>query len=166
MLEKVFAAGYRWNDFIIIPAARQILRMGEPVEHEAKVFDLIVLLLEHHERALGKQEIITALWGNRPVTDAALSQLVYKARRALDDDGRSVIRTVYGRGLQWVAPIEALDEFTPPAFPDLATRHEAAPEDAAAPAAAGSGGPARPRRGKAAALTLGGLLLLLAEPHP
>ncbi|MBN8728127.1 MAG: winged helix-turn-helix domain-containing protein [Xanthomonadales bacterium] len=130
MLEKVFAAAYRWGDFVIVPAARQILRKGEAVEVEAKVFDLVVLLLEHHERALGKQEIVTALWGKRPVTDAALSQLVYKARRVLDDDGRAVIRTVYGRGLQWVAPIEALDEFVPPA-----AGLPAAPPEASAPTA-------------------------------
>ena len=136
MLEKVFAAAYRWGDFVIVPAARQILRRGEPVEHEAKVLDLIVLLLEHHERALGKQEIITALWGDRPVTDAALSQLVYKARRALDDDARVVIRTVYGRGLQWAAPIEALDGFTPPAHPGGGpTRPAGMPEAAPAPTA-------------------------------
>ncbi|MCK9540102.1 winged helix-turn-helix domain-containing protein [Dokdonella sp.] len=113
MLEKVFAA-YRCGDFVVLPGSRQILRDGEPVEHEAKVFDLMVLLLEHHDRALAKQEIITALWGNRPVTDAALSQLVYKARRALGDDQRRIIRTVHGRGLQWVAPIEVLDEVPPP----------------------------------------------------
>lgn len=109
MTEKVFAAGYRCGDFIILPPTRQLLRDGHPVELEAKVLDLIVLLLEHRERALGKQDIIERLWGSRPVTDAALSQLVYKARRALDDDGRSVIRTVYGHGLQWIAPVEALD---------------------------------------------------------
>lgn len=101
---------FRFGDFVVRSAAREILRRGEAVEVEAKVFDLIALLLAHRGRALGKQEIVDALWGNRPVTDAALSQLVHKARRALDDGDRAMIRTVYGRGLQWIAPTEAVDD--------------------------------------------------------
>lgn len=91
---------------VIAPATRRLLREGREVEVEAKVFDLIVLLVASHERALGKREITEALWGHRPITDAALSQLIYKARRACGDDGgqQQVIRTIYGRGLQWVAP--------------------------------------------------------------
>lgn len=96
-------------------ATRQLQRDGADVGVEAKVFDLIALLVEHADRALSKREINDALWPNRPVTDAALSQLLRKARRALGDDGdaRRYIRTVHGRGLQWVAPLTADDEFVP-----------------------------------------------------
>lgn len=99
------------GEYTIVPASRQLLRAGKSVDLEAKVFDLIVLLVENRERALGKQEVITALWGHRPITDAALSQLLYKARRALDDDGdrQAVIRTVYGRGLQWMAAVTTIE---------------------------------------------------------
>lgn len=98
---------WQCGEYTIVPACRRLLRNGEPVDLEAKVFDLILLLVENRDRAVGKQEVVTALWGHRPITDAALSQLLYKARRALDDDGdrQAVIRTVYGRGLQWVAPV-------------------------------------------------------------
>src|SRR5690242_17355504 len=109
--------------YTIVPASRRLLHEGRPVELEAKVFDLVLLLVEHRERALAKQAVIEALWGSRPVSDAALSQLVFKARRAFGDDGRQgrVIRTVYGRGLQWVAAIEAVpDAAAPPPAPDPA----------------------------------------------
>ncbi|MGH8191142.1 MAG: winged helix-turn-helix domain-containing tetratricopeptide repeat protein [Rhodanobacteraceae bacterium] len=98
---------YHSGDCAIVPATRRLSRDGKEVEVEAKVFDLILLLVENHTRALGKQEIIEALWGHRPITDAALSQLIYKARRAVGDDGerQAVIRTLYGRGLQWIAPV-------------------------------------------------------------
>src|SRR5690348_14663533 len=104
------AGGFRCGEYIIYPATRRITRNGEEIEHEAKVFDLILLLIRNRERALEKQEVVTALWGHRPITDAALSQLIYKARRAFEDDGdrQDVIRTIYGRGLQWVAPVEVL----------------------------------------------------------
>src|SRR3569623_1569072 len=99
------------GEYTFVPACRQLLRAGTPVDLDAKVFDLIVLLVENRERALGKQEVISALWGHRPITDAALSQLLYKARRALNDDGdrQAVIRTVYGRGLQWMAAVTTIE---------------------------------------------------------
>jgi len=101
---------YRIGDTLIDLDAREIRRGDALVDVEAKVFDLIALLLTHRDRALDKRELNTALWGDRPVTDAALSQQLRKARRALGDDGETqrVIRTVHGRGLRWVGePVEA-----------------------------------------------------------
>lgn len=98
---------HRVGEYSIDLAARAIRHRDSAVDVEAKAFDLIALLLEHRDRALSKREINDALWGQRPVTDAALSQLLGKAQRALGDDGESqhVIRTVRGRGLQWVAAV-------------------------------------------------------------
>lgn len=106
-------------------AARDIRHGTLPIDVEAKVFDLIALLIAHPDRALSKREIGDALWPDRAVTDAALSQLLRKARRALGDDGetQALIRTVHGRGLQWVGPLEADedDAATPPPAPAAAT---------------------------------------------
>lgn len=101
---------YRFNDVLIDLDAREIHRAGQRVEVEAKVFDLIALLLGNRERAMDKRELNAALWGDRPVTDAALSQQLRKARRALGDDGNAqrVIRTVHGRGLRWTAEVTAV----------------------------------------------------------
>jgi len=107
---------HRIGEYSIDLAAREIRRGDAAVDVEGKVFDLIALLLVNRDHALSKREINDALWGQRPVTDAALSQLLSKARRALGDDGESqhVIRTVHGRGLQWSAP-STLEEATSPA---------------------------------------------------
>jgi DNA-binding winged helix-turn-helix (wHTH) protein/tetratricopeptide (TPR) repeat protein len=102
---------YRFADVEIDLAAREIRRDGHRVDVEAKVFDLIELLLLGRGRALSKAELVGALWGDRPVTDAALSQQLRKARRALGDDGEAqrVIRTVHGRGLVWVAEVTGIE---------------------------------------------------------
>lgn len=114
---------YRFHDYTIDLAARAIRRGDVAVEVEAKVFDLIALLLENREQAMSKREINDALWGKRPVTEAALSQLLSKARRALGDDGdrQEVIRTVHGRGLQWAAEV-VLDSHDPPGIAATTTR--------------------------------------------
>jgi DNA-binding winged helix-turn-helix (wHTH) protein len=106
------ATAWHWGDYLLLPAQRRLLRNGEPVEIEDRAFDLIVLLLQHRERALDRQEVISAIWGPRPVSDATLRQLVYKARRAIGDDGehQNAICTLYGRSVQWVAPVEMVFE--------------------------------------------------------
>ncbi|HWU77517.1 MAG TPA: tetratricopeptide repeat protein [Rhodanobacter sp.] len=102
--------GWRCGQFVLEPGARRLLRDDIEIKVEDRVFDLIMLLLHQRDRALDRREIIDTLWGTRPVSDATLRQLVHKARRALDDDGehQNVIRTLYGRSLQWVAAIEPL----------------------------------------------------------
>ncbi|HEU4663361.1 MAG TPA: tetratricopeptide repeat protein [Dokdonella sp.] len=129
---------YRTGNTLIDLDAREIRRDGAPVDVEAKVFDLIALLLRERGRALDKRELNAELWGDRPVTDAALSQQLRKARRALGDDGdaQRVIRTVHGRGLRWVGDVVELAD-----APTAASRP--------APAAQGQGqGQAAPPRAR------------------
>jgi DNA-binding winged helix-turn-helix (wHTH) protein len=76
MPDDAQAREYHSGGCVILPATRRLLREGTEVELEAKVFDLILLLVRDHARALGKQELIEKLWGRRPITDAALSQLI------------------------------------------------------------------------------------------
>lgn len=106
------ASAWYWGDYVLDPARRRLTCKGEPVEIEDRVFDLLALLLQRRERPLDRQEISAAIWGKRPVSDATLRQLVYAARRAVGDDGESqhTISTLYGRGLQWVAPLEMVFE--------------------------------------------------------
>ncbi|HET6633177.1 MAG TPA: winged helix-turn-helix domain-containing protein [Rhodanobacteraceae bacterium] len=112
--------GWRFGGFVLDPLRRRLLHNGSPVHVDERPFDLLVLLASHHDRPLERREITTALWGARPVGDNTLRQLVYKARRAVGDDGerQSVIRTLHGRSMQWVAPLEAVE--TPAAGPRAA----------------------------------------------
>lgn len=102
--------GWRCGELLIDPQRRLLLRAGVAVEVEERALDLIVLLAAHHDRAVDRRELTVALWGARPVGDATLRQVVYKARQALGDDGRrqAVIRTLHGRSLRWVAPLETV----------------------------------------------------------
>ncbi|MHB1058879.1 MAG: winged helix-turn-helix domain-containing protein [Rhodanobacter sp.] len=155
MQENGHGGVYQCGAHTISPATRRLHRDGRKVDIEAKVFDLILLLIENRERALGKQEVIAALWGQRPITDAALSQLLHKARRALDDDGeqQSVIRTVYGRGLQWVAPVSVIDAEAPGTPETPSAVPQAPPQPAQAP-------PRGRHRRRAIVLGLAALLLI------
>jgi len=66
-----------------------------------------VLVRERH-RVVPKEELLDTVWGNRFVSESALTSRVKAARQAIGDDGHSqqLIRTARGRGYQFVAPVD------------------------------------------------------------
>jgi DNA-binding winged helix-turn-helix (wHTH) protein/tetratricopeptide (TPR) repeat protein len=107
---------YRFGAFLLDPGARALMRAGEPLALPAKAFDCIVYLVEQRERAVGRDELIAAVWGKTDVSDGVLGQTILMARRALEDTGRgqSAIRTVLRFGYHWVAPTEVLEAGSEP----------------------------------------------------
>lgn len=81
------------------------------VKVEPQLFDVLTHLVANHDRFVSKEELFDTVWGGRFVGEAALTSRIKAARRALGDDGGSqrYIRTVRGRGYQFVATI-AVDE--------------------------------------------------------
>ncbi|GAA0980422.1 alpha/beta fold hydrolase [Acrocarpospora macrocephala] len=85
----------------------ELRRDGQVVRVEPQVFDLLAVLLRLRQRVVSKEELLDAVWGNRFVTESALTSRVKAARRAIGDDGRGqrLIRTVHGRGYQFVGTV-------------------------------------------------------------
>jgi predicted ATPase/DNA-binding winged helix-turn-helix (wHTH) protein len=82
---------------------------GQPQPVEPQVFDVLAYLVRHRDRMVPKAELLDEVWHSRFVSESALSSRIKSARRALGDDGRSqrLIRTVHGRGYQFVGDIHA-----------------------------------------------------------
>jgi DNA-binding winged helix-turn-helix (wHTH) protein/tetratricopeptide (TPR) repeat protein len=85
----------------------ELRRAGQIVDMEPQVFDVLAYLLRHRERVVPKNELLDQIWGNRFVSESALSSRVKSARRAVGDTGRDqrVIKTIYGRGYRFVAEV-------------------------------------------------------------
>jgi pimeloyl-ACP methyl ester carboxylesterase len=68
---------------------------------------VLVHLISHRDRVVTKAELLDTVWGDRFVSESALASRLKSARRAVGDDGagQRVIRTVFGRGYQFVAPV-------------------------------------------------------------
>ena len=99
----------RFDDFELDTALFELRKSGERVAVEPQVFDLLVFLATNHGRIVTKEEIFTAIWGDRIVSDAALSGQIKAARRVLGDDGTAqrMIATVHGRGFRFVTSVES-----------------------------------------------------------
>lgn len=101
---------YRFAGIEIDEDRDELRREGEPVPAQKKVRDLLLYLLRRRDRLVSKEELFTALWPGVVVNEPALTQAIYGARRAVGDDARRprVIQTVRGRGVRFVAEVEAV----------------------------------------------------------
>jgi len=92
---------------------RVVLRRGgEEIRVEPQVFDVLAYLVEHRGAVVRKEELLDAIWGDRYVSESALTTRIKAARQAVGDDGsqQSIIRTVHGKGYEFVAIVEVVDE--------------------------------------------------------
>ena len=97
--------GVRFGDCELSVERIELRRDGEIIDVEPQVFDVLAYLLRHRERVVPKTELLDQIWGNRFVSESALSSRIKSARRAVGDTGRDqrVIKTIYGRGYRFVA---------------------------------------------------------------
>ncbi|MEP7044374.1 MAG: transcriptional regulator [Dokdonella sp.] len=100
---------YRFDDFLLNPATRELRRQGELVALPARAFDCLAYLIEQRARAVGRDELIAAVWGRVEISDALLSHTIVKIRRCLGDTGNEqrTIRTVPRFGYRWVHALDS-----------------------------------------------------------
>jgi pimeloyl-ACP methyl ester carboxylesterase/DNA-binding winged helix-turn-helix (wHTH) protein len=99
---------YRFEDFELDPNRFELSRGGSAVRVERQVFRVLLHLIEHRDRLVTKGELLDAVWGDRFVSESALTSRLKAARRAVGDDGHQqrVIATVHGVGYRFVCPVE------------------------------------------------------------
>ena len=74
---------YRFAEFEVNVARRELRRAGAIVHTEPQVFDLLVHLIRNRHRIVGKDELFDTIWHGRIVSDATLNSRISAARRAL-----------------------------------------------------------------------------------
>jgi predicted ATPase/DNA-binding winged helix-turn-helix (wHTH) protein len=124
--------GIRFGAFRLLPARRQLLRDGVPVQLGARALDLLLHLTAHAGVVVTKQALMKAVWPNRIVEENNLTVNMTALRRALGDraDGQPTIQTVTGRGYVFVgtilsdapAPVSLQATSALPAIPQLTSR--------------------------------------------
>lgn len=94
---------YRFLEFEIDQEAFALRRQGTSISIEPRILDFLVYLIEHRQRMVSTSELLERVWSGAPVQPSAITRCVSLARGVL---GRpDAIRTIYGRGYQWVAPV-------------------------------------------------------------
>jgi DNA-binding winged helix-turn-helix (wHTH) protein/tetratricopeptide (TPR) repeat protein len=100
--------------FRFVPSARELWRGDRRVELPRRTFECLEYLIAHRDRAVGRDELVAAVFGRPNVSDAQLGQVVLRTRRTVDDDGNTqhAIRTIAGFGYRWVAETSAAPDDT------------------------------------------------------
>ena len=102
---------FRLADLEIDPSRGELRRAGRPLRVEARVATLIFQLVEAEGAVVSQEAVYERLWPGVSVSRDALYRVLKEARAALGDDGarQSVIKTLKGRGLRWIAPVEVVE---------------------------------------------------------
>ena len=97
----------RFLDYELDADRRELRRGGEAVAVEPQVFDVLVYLVVNRDRMVAKNELMDEVWGDRFVSESAVSSRIKSARQAVGDSGREqqVIKTMHGRGYRFVADV-------------------------------------------------------------
>jgi DNA-binding winged helix-turn-helix (wHTH) protein len=99
---------YRFGHFSLNSDTREIFGDGHHIRLSPKAFDLLLLLIQHRQRALPKAELQERLWPTTFVGETNLATLVAEIRRALGDTAgdSDYVRTVHRFGYRFVADVE------------------------------------------------------------
>src|SRR5215469_10302104 len=107
---------FRFSDHILDVERRELRRNGQLVPMEPQVFDLLLHLLRNRDRVVTKDDLLTAVWAGRIVSESTLTSRINAARKAIGDSGVSqhLIRTVPRKGLRFVADVATDHPVEPP----------------------------------------------------
>ncbi len=98
---------YLFEDFALDGDRRELHRGSELLSVEPQVFDLLQYLIRNRGRVVSKDDLVSAVWQGRIVSDATLSSRINSARSALHDNGEKqrLIRTILRRGIRFVGDV-------------------------------------------------------------
>ena len=106
---------FEFGVFTLNPLKRIVLREHEPVPLTPKCFDILLVLLEHRDEVVVKEELMELIWPDTAVEEGNLNRHVSTIRKVLGEspnDHRYIV-TVPGRGYRFVAEVREVLEDKP-----------------------------------------------------
>ena len=100
-----------FGDFVLEPAQRRVLRAdGSELRLTPRLFNALLLFVQHPGELLDKDMLMQALWPGLVVEENNLNQVVAGLRRSLGGDaqGSRFIETVPRVGYRFVVPVARL----------------------------------------------------------
>jgi pimeloyl-ACP methyl ester carboxylesterase/DNA-binding winged helix-turn-helix (wHTH) protein len=101
---------YRFAEYELRTDLFELRKDGELCAMEPQVFTVLAYLVEHHDRVVTKSELIDHVWGDRFISEEALTSRLMAARKVIGDSGQEqrFITTVRGRGYRFIAEVAEL----------------------------------------------------------
>ena len=109
-------ARYRFLEFELSEEDFTLGRGGQRTALEPKALRVLTLLVSRAGHLVDKQELLASVWPNTFVEENTLTRTIGILRRELGDSSRDskIIETVPTRGYRFIAPVEILQQHSPP----------------------------------------------------
>jgi TolB-like protein len=124
---------FLFENYALDTEKRELHRGADAVSITPQVFDLLDYLIRNRERVVSKDDLISAVWNGRIVSDAALTTRLNAVRNAIGDSGEEqrLLKTLARRGFRFVGQVQE-------------ERGDAAPDNGAEPPKSSLTLPTRP----------------------
>ncbi|GAB4357515.1 MAG: hypothetical protein OHK0021_01810 [Bryobacter sp.] len=95
----------RFGEIEVDARTLTVRKAGALVELEPKAIRVLLYLMAHRDRVVGKEELFAKVWSGAEVTDNALTRIIGQLRKGLGDDARQAkyIETVPTVGYRFIA---------------------------------------------------------------
>lgn len=102
---------FEFDTCVLDTSKQELWRDGEPAHVEPQVLAVLEYLVTNSERVVTKIELLDEVWGDRFVSESALTSRIKLARKACGDNGRDqrILKTVHSRGYRFIAPVSISD---------------------------------------------------------
>src|SRR5512142_3233410 len=106
------AVTYRFENFTLRPADRQLQHDGRDIVLRPKVFDTLLCLVQRHGHAVSKADLLDAVWPDVSVSEAVLTHCIAEVRQALGDERSRprFVKTLSRHGYKFIASVETQPE--------------------------------------------------------
>jgi eukaryotic-like serine/threonine-protein kinase len=105
----------RWHfgRSVLDEGTHELLVNGVDAELERKPLEVLMYLLNHAGEVCTKDELLAGVWPGRILSETVLTKSIGRLRDVLGDENQEVIKTAYGFGYRFVAPVRVESAPTP-----------------------------------------------------
>ncbi|MGI8467008.1 MAG: winged helix-turn-helix domain-containing protein [Pyrinomonadaceae bacterium] len=107
MFQETFCC-YKFDEFLLYPDERLLLRNGKRVNLRGKDFDVLVYPVKKQKRLVTHQELLKEVWQGAFVEEGNITTSISKIRKVLGDNSRSpkYIESIKGYGYRFLLKTE------------------------------------------------------------
>jgi DNA-binding winged helix-turn-helix (wHTH) protein len=108
----------RWHfaGSVLDERSLELVVNGVNAELERKPLEVLIYLLQHAGEVCTKDELLAGVWPGRVLSETVLTKSIGRLREVLGDRDQDIIKTAYGFGYRFVAPVQVeLASAAPPA---------------------------------------------------
>lgn len=104
----------RWHfaNAVLDERTFELVVAGTATELERKPLEVLNYLLLHAGEVCTKDELLAGVWPGRVLSETVLTKCIGRLREALGDDDQQIIKTAYGFGYRFAAPVRIESEPT------------------------------------------------------